>query len=103
MVMLLPCPTTPDYITILTWYQSSASFHACCYAQLKELFVFNEDGNHYPFIYFNDFWMLRDKMVQMNDTAERVQLALHVNPMSFWWMQLQQQVGGRRAPGGGGA
>jgi len=60
--------------------------------QLKDMFVVNEDGNHYPFIYFNDFWMLRDKMVQMNDTVMEVQLALHVNPMSFWWMQLQQQM-----------
>jgi hypothetical protein len=61
--------------------------------QLAGLYKYNEDGDHYPLMHWNEFWLLRDKYIPMNASVEEVQLALHVAPQNFWWMQMQQQVG----------
>lgn len=41
---------------------------------------------------FEDFWLLRDKLVPMNDTVEEVTLQLAVKPLALWWWQIQQQM-----------
>lgn len=56
------------------------------------MFIFNDDGNYYPLFTFDEFWLLRDKLVPLNETVEEVKLHLSVKPQNFWWLQLQQQV-----------
>jgi hypothetical protein len=43
-------------------------------------------------ISFDEFWLLRDKLVAMNNTVEEVTLQLSVKPQKLWWWQIQQQV-----------
>ncbi len=50
--------------------------------------MFNEEGNYFPIVYFEEFWMLRDKLVPMNDTVAEVSLVLRIKSLSFWWMQV---------------
>eukprot|EP00775_Hariotina_reticulata_P011130 gene11130-11284_t len=54
--------------------------------------LLNPDGQQYPLVYFDDFWLLRDKLIPMNDTVEGVPLHVALDTYSFWWMQLQQQM-----------
>ena len=82
--------------------------------QMRDFFVFADgDSERYlPMITFDEFWLLRDKLVPMNETVDEVPLHLLIKTGSIWWMQLQQQARsrprlcmckGRRAPEGGGA
>jgi hypothetical protein len=60
--------------------------------QLNQHLVLNADGQQYPLISFDEFWLLRDKLVAMNNTVEEVTLQLLVKPQKLWWWQIQQQV-----------
>ncbi|XP_057482217.1 uncharacterized protein LOC130769086 [Actinidia eriantha] len=48
-------------------------------------------GNYYPTIFFNEFWLLRDKLIPINDTVTDLPLNLEVGPISMtkWQMFLQ--------------
>lgn len=49
-------------------------------------------GNYYPTIYFNEFWLLRDKLIRVNDTVNELPLNLEVGPISMTKWQLFLQV-----------
>ncbi|XP_022966218.1 cleft lip and palate transmembrane protein 1 homolog [Cucurbita maxima] len=49
-------------------------------------------GNYYPTIFFNDFWLLRDKLVQINRTVDELVLNLEVAPISMIKWQLFLQI-----------
>ncbi|KAI3776263.1 hypothetical protein L1987_46037 [Smallanthus sonchifolius] len=49
-------------------------------------------GNYYPTVYFNEFWLLRDKLIAINDTVTELPLHLEVAPISMmtqWQLFLQ--------------
>lgn len=46
---------------------------------------FGEDDNYYPLIYFNDFWLLRDKLVLVNETLPSITLHFDFGFISFFW------------------
>lgn len=48
-------------------------------------------GNYYPTVFFNEFWLLRDKLIPINDTITEVPLNLELSPISMmkWQMFLQ--------------
>lgn len=48
--------------------------------------------NYYPTIFFNEFWLLRDKLIQINDTVEELPLNLEVAPISMTKWQLFLQI-----------
>ncbi|KAF2550397.1 hypothetical protein F2Q68_00036828 [Brassica cretica] len=60
--------------------------------KVTDLLVEPSTGNYYPTIYFNEFWLLRDKMIPMNETVSEVQLDLEISPISMMKWQLFQQV-----------
>ena len=63
--------------------------------QFKSHLLVNEDGlNYFPIIHFNDFWLLRDKHVAVNDTLSNITIHLELGTLSTWWWQLQMQVKG---------
>jgi hypothetical protein len=72
---------------------------------MRRYFVFADpEAEHYlPIVAFDEFWLLRDKLVPMNDTLEETPLHLVIKTGSIWWMQLQQQVRAAAAGGGRGA
>ncbi|PHT30889.1 hypothetical protein CQW23_27226 [Capsicum baccatum] len=49
-------------------------------------------GNYYPTVFFNEFWLLRDKLIAMNDTVTEVPLHLEVGPISMTKWQLFLQM-----------
>lgn len=46
---------------------------------------FAPDSNYYPIIYFNDFWLLRDKLVPVNETLTSTTLHLDTGHLAFFW------------------
>ncbi|KAG5528698.1 hypothetical protein RHGRI_029389 [Rhododendron griersonianum] len=62
---------------------------------LKEPVYLNielKTGNYYPTIFFNEFWLLRDKLIMINDTITELSLNLEVGPISMTKWQLFQQI-----------
>eukprot|EP00262_Sarcandra_glabra_P020094 TRINITY_DN7897_c0_g1_i1.p1 TRINITY_DN7897_c0_g1~~TRINITY_DN7897_c0_g1_i1.p1 ORF type:complete len:590 (-),score=95.29 TRINITY_DN7897_c0_g1_i1:365-2134(-) len=49
-------------------------------------------GNYYPTIFFNEFWLLKDKLISLNDTVTEVPLNLEVGPISMTKWQLFLQI-----------
>ncbi|CAA0839280.1 Transmembrane CLPTM1 family protein [Striga hermonthica] len=49
-------------------------------------------GNYYPTIFCNDFWLLRDKLIQINETVNELPLNLEVGPISMTKWQLYLQI-----------
>mmetsp|Transcript_37396 Transcript_37396/g.61982 ORF Transcript_37396/g.61982 Transcript_37396/m.61982 type:complete len:686 (-) Transcript_37396:192-2249(-) len=48
--------------------------------------------NFYPILYVNEFWLLRDHLIPINDTVKEVSLELKYEPMSLWWWNLFTQM-----------
>ncbi|CAM8906567.1 unnamed protein product [Rhodiola kirilowii] len=49
-------------------------------------------GNYYPTVFFNEFWLLRDKLIQLNDTVKELALNIEVSPISMTKWQLYLQI-----------
>ncbi|XP_030551391.2 cleft lip and palate transmembrane protein 1 homolog [Rhodamnia argentea] len=49
-------------------------------------------GSYYPTIYFNEFWLLRNKLIPINETVDEVPLNLEVGPISMTKWQLFLQI-----------
>ncbi|GER27957.1 cleft lip and palate transmembrane protein [Striga asiatica] len=65
--------------------------HFLCLSQNLVPLLF-PTGNYYPTIFFNDFWLLRDKLVQINETVNELPLNLEVGPISMTKWQLYLQI-----------
>ncbi|KAG5247582.1 cleft lip and palate transmembrane protein [Salix suchowensis] len=49
-------------------------------------------GNYFPTISFNEFWLLRDKLIALNETVEELTLNLEVGPISMTKWQIFMQI-----------
>ncbi|KAF5198070.1 Cleft lip and palate transmembrane protein 1-like protein [Thalictrum thalictroides] len=49
-------------------------------------------GNYYPTVSFNEFWLLRNKLIQLNETVTELPLHLEVSPISMTKWQLFMQI-----------
>ncbi|XVF17023.1 hypothetical protein REPUB_Repub10bG0081100 [Reevesia pubescens] len=49
-------------------------------------------GNYYPAIFFNEFWLLRDKLIAINESVTELPLNLEVGPISMMKWQLFLQI-----------
>ncbi|GAB4835476.1 hypothetical protein Ancab_000385 [Ancistrocladus abbreviatus] len=49
-------------------------------------------GNYYPTIFSNEFWLLRDKLIPLNDTVTELPLHLEVGPISMTKWQIFLQI-----------
>ncbi|KAI4336431.1 hypothetical protein L6164_014960 [Bauhinia variegata] len=49
-------------------------------------------GNYYPTVFFNEFWLLRDKLISINETVTDLPLNLEVGPISMMKWQLFLQI-----------
>ncbi len=71
-----------------TWTRDEAPWCTCFFAllaQVRPWMQFDYDGNYYPLIYFNDFWLLRDKLVLVNETLPSLTLHFDVGHIAFFW------------------
>ncbi|KAI8920608.1 cleft lip and palate transmembrane protein 1-domain-containing protein [Entophlyctis helioformis] len=52
----------------------------------------SDDGLHFlPIFYANDFWMLSDQLMPINETVKSLHLSLKFAPLEFWRFQLYTQ------------
>lgn len=63
---------------------------------------FDEEGNYYPLVYFNVFWLLHDKLVPMNESVSNVTLHLDYGHISLTWWVPHNSSWGRGGVGQGG-
>lgn len=61
-------------------------------SSFADLNVEPSTGNYFPTIFFNEFWLLRDKMIPINETVKELQLNLEVGPISMTKWQLFLQI-----------
>lgn len=59
---------------------------------IADLNVEPNTGNYYPTIYFNEFWLLRDKLIPLNDSISELLLNLELGPISLTKWQLFLQI-----------
>lgn len=51
-----------------------------------------DDGESYlPLLYLNDFWMLKDNLVPVNETTPKLNLSLSFSEIPLWKMQMYAQ------------
>lgn len=60
--------------------------------QVSPYLLLNADGQQYPIVYFDEFWLLRDKLLPVNESLDSAPLHITVKTQKFWWMQIQQQM-----------
>ena len=48
--------------------------------------------NYFPIVFFNEFWLLRDKLIPLNETVEEVTLHLDVYRLAMWKFTLYNQM-----------
>ncbi|GBG87073.1 hypothetical protein CBR_g44530 [Chara braunii] len=49
-------------------------------------------GNYFPTLFFNDFWILRDKLIPVNETVDTLTLSLEIASIARWKWALLVQV-----------
>jgi hypothetical protein len=55
--------------------------------------VFDETtGDYYPTVFFNEFWLLRDKLVVVNETVKEIPIHMELGPISLTRWQLYMQI-----------
>lgn len=62
------------------------------YIRRADLNVDPITGNYYPTVYFNEFWLLRDKLIPLNETVKELPLNLELSPISMTKWQLFLQI-----------
>ncbi|PNW78427.1 hypothetical protein CHLRE_09g397900v5 [Chlamydomonas reinhardtii] len=61
--------------------------------QILDAMRFNPATGHYlPLVFFNDFWLLKDKLVPVNETLDRVDVHMELSYVSMVWWQLLGQM-----------
>ncbi|KAG0595901.1 hypothetical protein M758_UG207900 [Ceratodon purpureus] len=61
--------------------------------QIVDQMAFDEvTGDYYPTIFFNEFWLLRDKLIILNETIKEVAVNMELGPISLTRWQLYQQI-----------
>ncbi len=53
----------------------------------------SETGNYYPVLFFDEFWLLKEHLIIVNDTVHTLPLTITYNPLSMmkWQMMLQME------------
>ncbi len=47
---------------------------------------------YYPTIFFNEFWILRESLIPINETLKEVTIALDLTQMGLWKFTIFSQV-----------
>lgn len=57
-----------------------------------KLIIDKETGNYFPTIFYNEFWLLRDKLVAVNESVALLELNLELSPIGLTKWQLFLQI-----------
>lgn len=58
---------------------------------IAPLMRFDKDGNYLPMIFFNQFWILKERMIPINDTINSSPIEITVASIKPWQLQLALQ------------
>jgi hypothetical protein len=53
---------------------------------------FLQPTGYYPTVFFNEFWLLRDKLIALNETVEKLEVNFEFGPISLTRWQLYLQI-----------
>lgn len=56
------------------------------------LIIDEKTGNYFPTIFFNEFWLMRDKLVAVNESVTELELNLELSPIGLTKWQLFLQI-----------
>jgi len=97
---IIPEPTVP--LEIISYWQPNLTISIvddfARYArssmppQLLGAMQFNSDGNYFPVIFFNNFWLLKEHYLQINNSLSHLPLHLTYEPLSLMKWQLMVQM-----------
>ena len=51
-----------------------------------------ESMTYYPTVFFNEFWLLRDNLIPVNETVKEVNIELDLSQMPMWKFTIFSQV-----------
>ena len=51
-----------------------------------------ESMTYYPTVYFNEFWVLRENLIPLNETVKEVDIAMDLTQMPMWKFTIFSQV-----------
>jgi Cleft lip and palate transmembrane protein 1 (CLPTM1) len=69
------------------------SSYSCSFVQLVDVLSFDSVSKTYqPVLWLNDFWILRDYLVPMNETLDEVPLHLSLYTLAGWKWQMYLQM-----------
>ncbi|KAI5070624.1 hypothetical protein GOP47_0014967 [Adiantum capillus-veneris] len=57
-----------------------------------KLIIDPRTGNYFPTIFYNEFWLLRDKLVAVNESVKELELNLELSPIGVTKWQLFLQI-----------
>ncbi|KAF9684145.1 hypothetical protein SADUNF_Sadunf04G0087300 [Salix dunnii] len=83
--------TILKWLKYLTW-PNDMDVYKLQRGRFADLNVEPTSGNYFPTIFFNEFWLLRDKLIALNETVEEVTLNLEVGPISMTKWQVFMQI-----------
>lgn len=76
---------------ICDWNRYPSSFLKM--PQMKDFIILSDDGNYYyPIVYFNEFSLLKDYYIPLNDTINEVPIQFYYNGMGYQRFQMQSQM-----------
>lgn len=60
---------------------------------MPELILDPVTGHYFPTLYVNEFWLLREHLIEINDTTVELPLEMSYNTytMMYWQLQLQME------------
>jgi hypothetical protein len=53
---------------------------------------FTENGAFYPVLFFNEFWLTKDDLIEINETLQECKLTISYAPLSLMKWQLMLQM-----------
>jgi hypothetical protein len=53
---------------------------------------YEQTGDYYPTVFFNEFWLLREKLIVLNETVKELEVNMDLGPISLTRWQLYQQI-----------
>jgi len=72
---------------------------------LKKYVILDKDGNYNPIVYGNDFWLLDEELIEINDTLKELNLFILIEPISLlkftMFVQMEAQFEYQRSMLGG--
>eukprot|EP00002_Diphylleia_rotans_P034863 TRINITY_DN7532_c0_g1_i2.p1 TRINITY_DN7532_c0_g1~~TRINITY_DN7532_c0_g1_i2.p1 ORF type:complete len:531 (-),score=128.18 TRINITY_DN7532_c0_g1_i2:107-1699(-) len=60
--------------------------------QITDLMQFDKNGNYYPTVFFNDFWVLKEYLKPLNETTPELVLHMDYSPISLMKWQFLTQM-----------